>query len=145
MTSRVLFDTSVLIPALWDGHENHKVCLSWLSRAYVGEFQWGVPAHCLAEVYAGLTAMPCSPKIKPASAWETLDDMALKGHVVELGKKDYQLAIERCARANLSSGIVYDALVVLAAEKFKADVLLTYNKRDFGRLFGKHLSIMKTP
>ncbi len=145
MYKRVLFETSVLIPALWESHPNHKPCIAWLSKACHGNFQWAIPSHCLAEVYSGLTAIPSSPKIKPSIASQAIDDLIKSGDIIELTKKDYQNAIERCVIANLSSGIIYDALIAIAAEKFKADCLLTYNKSDFGRLLGKNVGIIKIP
>lgn len=145
MFKKVLFDTSVLIPALWASHPNHKSCLSWLSKAYQGHFQWAVPSHCLAEVYAGLTAIPSSPRITPSIAAQAIDDLIKSGEIVELTRKDYQIAIERCVIANLNSGIVYDALIAIAAEKYKADCLLTFNKGDFNRLLGKNVRIIKNP
>jgi predicted nucleic acid-binding protein len=145
MHTKVLFDTSVIIPGLLESHPNHKACISWLSKGYQGDFQIGVPAHCLAEVYAGLTAMPSSPKIRPVFASQAIDDLVKHAKIIELTSLDYQNAIERCVLANLTSGVVYDSLIAIAAEKFKADCLLTFNKRDFSRLLGKHVSIMKSP
>ncbi len=145
MNTRVLFDTSVLIPGLMATHPNHKACVSWLSKGYQGDFQIGIPAHCLAEMYAGLTAMPSSPRIKPVFAAQAIDDLRKHARIIELTSMDYQNAIERCVLANLTSGVVYDSLIAIAAEKFKADCLLTYNQRDFTRLLGKHISILKSP
>lgn len=145
MHKKVLFDTSVIIPGLLESHPNHKACISWLSKGYQGDFQIGIPAHCLAEVYAGITAMPLSPKIKPVFASQAIDDLVKHARIIELTSLDYQNAIERCVLADLASGVVYDSLIAIAAEKYKADCLLTYNRRDFSRLLGKHVSIMKSP
>ncbi|MFZ2955352.1 MAG: PIN domain-containing protein [Candidatus Ozemobacteraceae bacterium] len=145
MATKVVFDTSVLIPALMNSHINHRICLSWLARAYKNEFKWAIPAHCLSEVYSGLTSIPSSPKIRPLSASQAIDDLIKQAKIIELSARDYQNAIDRCVLANLSGGIIFDALIVIAAEKFKCDCLLTYNKRDFSRLLGKNFSIIKSP
>jgi len=145
MHSKVLFDTSTIIPVLLANHPNHKACMSWLAKGYQGDFQIGIPAHCLAEVYAGLTAMPSTPRIKPVFAAQAIDDLMKHAEIIELTSLDYQNAIERCVLANLTSGVIYDSLIAIAAEKFKADCLLTYNRRDFSRLLGKRISIMKSP
>jgi len=145
MRKKVLFDTSVIFPGLLANHPDHKACMPWLAKGYQGDFQIGIPTHCLAEVYAGLTAMPSSPRVKPVFAAQAIDDLIKHAEIIELTSLDYQNAIERCILANLTSGVIYDALIAIAAEKFKADCLLTYNKHDFSRLLGKHISIMKSP
>jgi len=59
--------------------------------------------------------------------------------VIELNKNDYKKALERCARLNLLSGVIYDALHLQAAIKAEADALYTSNLRDFQRLWTKDL------
>jgi len=75
MHKKVLFDTSVIIPGLLQSHSNHKACIYWLSKGHQGDFQIGIPAHCLAEVFAGITAMPLSPKIRPVFVSQAIDDL----------------------------------------------------------------------
>ena len=43
-------------------------------------------------------------------------------------------ATERCASRGLKSGVIYDALHLVEAERTGADVFLTFNPSDFERL-----------
>ncbi len=44
------------------------------------------------------------------------------------------IAIERCSARALKSGVIFDALHLIAAERSGAEVLLTFNPGDFSRL-----------
>ena len=55
-------------------------------------------------------------------------------HVVTLDGADYEAVIDRMTQLGLSSGAVYDALHVRAAEKVPVDRLYTFNGRDFRRM-----------
>lgn len=48
--------------------------------------------------------------------------------------ESYLAATERCASRGLKSGVVFDALHLIEAERTGADVLLTFNPSDFERL-----------
>jgi predicted nucleic acid-binding protein len=65
---RVLFDTSVLVAAMTDGHTEHARCLTWLQRARDGKVEFVVAAHTLAELYAVLSSYPVRPRIPPGVA-----------------------------------------------------------------------------
>ena len=51
--------------------------------------------------------------------------------VVDLAKFDYEAAILRCADRDATSGAIYDALHLVAAERTDAVVFLTFNVRHF--------------
>lgn len=48
--------------------------------------------------------------------------------------ESYLAATQRCASRGLKSGVVYDALHLVEAERAGADVFLTFNPSDFERL-----------
>jgi hypothetical protein len=54
--------------------------------------------------------------------------------VVPLTTGAYMAAVERCSTRALKSGAVFDALHLIAAERARADALLTFNRGDFTRL-----------
>ena len=143
---RILFDTSALLPAILSDHPMHSRCYNWLNRAYSNEFDWAVPTHCLAEIYAGLTAIPSSPRIDPSSALKSIDDNILgRAKIISLDEGDYLNALEKCVISGALSGAIYDALVVVAAEKFNAHRIITNNYKDFARLVGKKLDMICVP
>jgi predicted nucleic acid-binding protein len=47
---KVLFDTSVLIPAIVTRHDQHAICWRWLEDARSDQFQGVVSTHTLAEL-----------------------------------------------------------------------------------------------
>lgn len=56
-----LFDTSSLIPALLERHSHHERVFPAFNETLNVESNLAVSAHCLAEMYASLTAMQVAP------------------------------------------------------------------------------------
>lgn len=133
---KVLFDTSVLVAALVTSHSRHAHAFGWLKRAKAGEFESIVCSHTLAELYAVLPSLPVRPKIAPPDAMRLIEESVRKIFpVVSLTSSDYARVVQSLAERNLPGGIVYDALLSLAARKSHADSLLTLNPKDFQRLW----------
>ena len=132
---RVLFDTSILVPAVVDQLANHEVSLDALLAYSGGEHSGYCSTHALAECYATLTALPLRRRILPAEARRLVQETLLaRLTAVPLTRDDYVDALRRVADAGLASGIVYDALHVRCAEKIPVDRILTSNLADFERL-----------
>lgn len=130
-----LFDTSVLVAGLSAAHAGHEVARSRLAAAARGEVDMAVSTHALAELYATLTALPTRPRVTPGQARHLIEENVLqRAAVVALDAADYAQVLDRMADLGLTSGAVYDALHVRAAEKVEADELLTFNGRDFRRM-----------
>jgi len=107
-----------------------------LKRAKAGEFELLVASHSLAETYAVLSSLPVSPKISPILAWKLVhDNVEALAEIIELSAADYSDVIRHMGEHGLSGGIIYDQLIVRAAEKADADRLLTMNTKDFIRLW----------
>ena len=91
--------------------------------------------HALAETFSTLTSLPLIPRIPPAKAVRLIRESILSVvELVTLDDDDYQAVLNRVAELGLTSGAVYDALHVCAAEKVNADELVTFNGRDFQRM-----------
>ncbi|HWN43978.1 MAG TPA: PIN domain-containing protein [Thermoanaerobaculia bacterium] len=133
---RVLFDTSVLVPAVVQAHSMHERALPWLMRVQSGEIELALSCHGLAELYSTLTRLPVTPRITPARATQlVLDISALARHVVPLVQEDYLSTILRISSMGLSGSLIYDALIARAAEKAGAEHLLTFNESHFRRVW----------
>jgi predicted nucleic acid-binding protein len=142
---KVLFDTSVLVTAVVDQLPNHAASLACYrhSRGGKGRDAGLCTAHALAEAYATLTRLPLSPRIQPTDAARLIRtnfDRDLT--VVGATREDYDEAIDRVARLGLASGVIYDALHLIAAERLRCERLYTFNLRDFERLEPKRVRIM---
>jgi hypothetical protein len=117
-----------------------------LTRAKSGDFQFLIASHSLAELYAVLTTLPVKPRIQSGTAWHLLNENVGKSAIfTTLSRSDYNNTIRRVADLGLSGGIVYDALIVKAAEKSNADRLLTFNANDFLRIWPEGKSIIHVP
>lgn len=143
---RVFFDTSVLVAALLEAHPRHAEAASWLRRAKAGEIEFLTASHCLAELYSILSALPARPRLSPADAWRLVqENVAAAARLIALSPADYSKTIKRASEMGLSGGIIYDALIVRAAEKADAERLLTLNEADFRRVWPEGESILLAP
>ena len=132
---RVLFDTSVLVPAVVDQLANHEAALEALLRYTVGRHAGYCSTHALAECYATLTAWPLPRRGLPAEARQLVEESLLgRLTAVPLTQADYLDALRRVSDRGLGTGVVYDALHVRCAEGIPADRILTWNLTDFERL-----------
>ena len=137
-------DTSVLLPAFVDQLPNHEKALAVVCRALESGNRGVVSTHGLAEAYAVLTALPLPKKIHPLEARAILETNVLaRMQLIELTAADYQKALARCADKGLTSGVIYDALHVVGAEKAGCDCLYTYNVTHFRRFAADSLAIEK--
>jgi predicted nucleic acid-binding protein len=136
----VFFDTSVLVAAAVRSHEHHAGAFAAVQRAVSGKDRGCVAAHGLAELYAVLTRLPVSPRIRPDEAARIVTGNVLRAlHVEALGARDYGAVVEAAARDGVSGGAIYDAILLACAEKSKVDRIYTFNVGDFRRL-APHLS-----
>ena len=132
---RVLFDTSVLVPAVAEQLPNHEAALDALLVYTDGQHSGYCSTHALAECYATLTALPLRRRILPAEARQLVEESLLgRLTAVPLTRDDYVDAIRRVGRGGFASGVVYDALHVGCAERIAVDRILTRNVSDFERL-----------
>lgn len=143
---RVLFDTSVLLAAIVEAHPLHERSLPWLQKGRDGRVELTVAAHSLAELFAVLSTYPTRPRISPGIAARLVrENVSASARLVPLSAGDYDAAIRGMAEMSLSGGVVYDALIVRAAQKAKAEQLLTLNPRDFLRVWPDGAGIITSP
>ncbi len=143
---KVLFDTSVLIAAMVEVHPSHDSAFVWLRKAKAKEIEGFICSHTLAESYAVLTKLPISPKISPNMAQRLIRENLLScTRVIALTSKDYSSVIDSLTGLGVSGGVIYDALIVQAAKKAQADLLLTLNIKDFKRVCPEHSMSIKSP
>jgi predicted nucleic acid-binding protein len=143
---KVLVDTSVLVAALIESHPMHGRAHPWLDRAIGGEFEWAVAAHSLAELFHVLTAYPVRPRIPPGTARQLIqENIVKKAGVVSLTGGDYSAVIQRMADLDLAGAVIYDALILRAAERAGVDRVVTFNLDDFRRLWPERAAKIAAP
>ena len=133
---KVLFDTSLLVAAMVEGHPAHDAALLWLQRAKAQTDTGLIAAHTLAELYAILTRLPVNPRISPALALQLIrSNVLVTCTVVALADADYVTVLDHLARLGIAGGAVYDALLLHTAWKAGVDQVVTLNAHDFRRVY----------
>ena len=130
----VALDSSCIIAALCSWHEAHKAVRVRLSIA-VGQDRLVVPGHALVECYAVLTRLPPPHRLTPEVTRQALHGLVEdNASVTSLPALSYWSLLDRAARHGTAGGAIYDALILEAARRAKADELWTLNARHFMRL-----------
>ncbi len=139
---KVLFDTSVLVPAFVDQLSNHPTCFSTLVTYTSGHNTGVCASHALAEVYSVLTALPVPRRVSPLEARQIIEESILgRLSVIDLDAEDYRWAVTAVSDSGLTSGIVYDGLHLAAARKAGCSRIYTYNVRHFARIASPEIEI----
>ena len=139
---RVLFDTSVLVPAFVDQLSNHTAAFATFASYTSAEHESFCSTHALAEIYSVLTALPLPKRISSVEAHLIIEENILKRiSVVELNTQDYAKALKAVSHKGLTSGIIYDALHLEAAKKTGCSRIYSYNIGHFQALSPEDLLI----
>jgi len=132
---RVLFDTTVLVAWFLEYHPDHATAWSWAGRVQRREVRGIVALHSLSETWSVISAFPRSPVPSTESvAAFVLGKVAADLEVVTPSIEDYRDAIGAMALAGIRGGAIFDALILQAARKAKADLVLTFDVKDFRRV-----------
>ena len=132
---KVCFDTSTLVAALLQQHPHHAVAFPRLQAVRAGTVQGHLTTHCLAELFATLTALPLKPRLLPTDVQRIIQQSILTQFtLISLGADHYREAIQLTVTQNLVSGAVYDALHLVGARSAGCATLYTLNLRHFRSL-----------
>jgi predicted nucleic acid-binding protein len=143
---KALFDTSVLVAAMVEGHPRHPEAFAWLERAHAHRLDAFVCAHSLAELYAVLSTYPARPRLSPELVNRLIrENVTSLAKIVSLSRSDYSLVVETLSAAGQPGAVIYDALIARAAQKARVDRLLTLNPRDFLRVWPDGAAIITAP
>jgi predicted nucleic acid-binding protein len=137
---KLFFDSSALIPVFYADHPHHAVSAQVFLSARKEDSYCAL--RTLGEVYAVLTGLPVRPRISGKAGVDIVRLIRDRVTLVSLTQGEYIATIE--AAPPIIGGAIYDGLIARCAEKVSAEVLLTWNRRDFVR-FGKVAPIVKTP
>ena len=140
---RAFLDTSVLVATFYADHEHHSPSIDLFLRFRKKDACCA--AHSLAEVYATLTGMPSRHRVSGDEALLFLGDIRERLTIVALDAREYFQMAEASAAANLAGGAIYDAILGHCALKAKAEVIYTWNTKDFLRLPPAIASRVKNP
>jgi predicted nucleic acid-binding protein len=117
----VAVDTSVVVAAFASWHEGHRSAVQALARAP------RVPAHVLFETYSVLTRLPPPHRAPPGIVAAFLAERFPEAPLT-LPPRAYPRLIAQAAKAEVTGGSLYDALVAATVARARAR-LLTRDRR----------------
>ncbi len=140
---RVFCDTSVLIPLFYGDHQHHDASIRAFERVQPGEGFCG--SHNLLEVYSSLTRMPGRFRVSAERARLFIVGLRERFQAVALTPEEYTSMLDHQSAAGITGGAIYDAMIAQCAVKAQAEILLTWNLRDFTRFGPEVAQLLKTP
>ena len=140
---RSFLDTSVLVAAFWGDHVHHALSLNVLAGASgTGS---ACAAHSLAELFAVLTRLPVKPPIGSNQALLFLQEIRDRLVIVSLDAEAYADTIWAAADRGVKGGRIYDALILACAVRSGAEVIYTWNLKDYRALAPQLEDRIRTP
>jgi predicted nucleic acid-binding protein len=136
------FDSSVLVPVFYADHPHHLSSAKLFLEAGKGDF---CALRTLGEVYSTLTGLPLRPRITGPEGISIIKQIRERLTIITLGEQEYISALELAATGSVVGAAIYDELIAQCALKAGADILLTWNVRDFTRLGPAIAQLVKTP
>ena len=138
---RLFFDSSVLVPVFYADHPHHEPSAKLFLAAGKEDF---CALRTLGEVYATLTGLPIRPRLTGQDGIAILKQIRERLTLISLSEQEYLSALESVSETIVGAA-AYDALIAQCAVKAGAEVLLTWNVRDFTRLGPQIARLVKTP
>ena len=143
---KIFCDTSVLVAACIRNHPHYEKAWPVLEDIAKGRHSGIISMHATAELYSTLTAAPLKPRIQPAEAQQLISrNVTCHFEMVAITKQMYQNAVRICTNAGLTSGAIYDALILECARESAPDRIYTFNIRDFRRIAPDLVSLISSP
>ena len=140
---KAFFDTSVLNAAFDAHHINHAPSFEVLAR-FTGD-SGCCGAHSLAEIYATLTGRTGRGRVSRDEAILFLENLTERLTIVSLTDREYLAAVRASAEVGIIGGAIYDAILAHCALKAGAQIIYTWNVRDFTRLGSAIARRVRTP
>ncbi len=136
----------MIVAGLIEQHPRHAAAKSWLDKARAAKVQAIISAHSVAEAYSVLSSLPLRPPLDPLRLADLIEDLTSNiARPVSLGAAEYLRTLHRLAADGLRGGIIYDALIAAVAIKEKADRIITWNVRDFRRVWPLDPDLVQQP
>lgn len=133
--SKICFDTSSLLALYVHEHPNHTSCANYYLD-HVDSAEFYIASRSIAEIYRHLTSGRAYFSYPPADAHQLLRTIIPDYfHPVSLGHVDYMQVMDQMKDLALHGAIIYDGLIAKSAEKAGCDKLVTYNIKDFQRVW----------
>jgi predicted nucleic acid-binding protein len=140
---KYFFDTSVLLPCFFEGHEHHEASLRAFLKA--NKKQGCCGAHSLAELYATATRFRGEHLLSGEQVLLFLENVLERLTIVTLTAEEYYGALKEAAAAGVVGGTIYDALLGRCAVKADAEYIYTWNVKHFRQFSSDIVKRVRTP
>ena len=140
---KYFFDTSVLVSVALLNDSRHGTSLSAYLRA--DPKTACCAAHSLAEIYATLTRLPGNHRLAADQALLFLDEIRSRLQIIALDSVEYYECIKSAVAEDIVGGTIYDMLLARCAVKVGAEVIYSWDARDFARLGQEIAKRVTTP
>lgn len=129
-------DTSVLVAAVHANHPMHAVASTWLDSAF-SEHEVLIAHHSVVESYAVLTRLPSKFRLSPQEAQMVLRE-TLHGNarLASFVAESVWSTLDSIVHRGAAGGPTYDAFIINILAEAGADVIVTFNAREFRGLAG---------
>lgn len=133
---RILYDSSALVALYIQPHPDHKKIVDHHLDFLNDETDFFISSHSLAELFHTITKGISYLNLTANEANNLIHNSVLPLFTtVSLIEDDYSAVLHCLKERNLTGGIIYDGLIARAAEKIAADHLVTFNIKDFKRVW----------
>ena len=136
------FDSSILVAVFYADHPQHASSAKLFLDAGKDD---SCAIHTLSEVYSTLTGLPVRPRISGSEGFNIVEQIRERLTMVTLTEREYVSALEDASAGSIVGAAAYDALIARCALKAGANVLLTWNVRDFTRLGSAVAELVQMP
>lgn len=126
----IAVDTNVVIAALLTWHEVHSRAVAALEEA-LEQGTLLLPQPVLIESFSVMTRLPSPHRLRPEVAYELLSKSFHDIRVAALPARKTWDLLKASVTDDIAGGRIYDAVIATAAIEAGAQVLLTFNPRDF--------------
>jgi len=125
-----------MVAAVCTWHEHHERAARQIEQRLTSGEELLVAVAALVEAYAVLTRLPPPYRLSPTDARALIgaNFMGDTAEIVALGVEPYVRLLQSAPERNIAGGAIYDAVILAAGLAAGADVLLTFNDRQFRAL-----------
>ncbi|HVV02211.1 MAG TPA: PIN domain-containing protein [Verrucomicrobiae bacterium] len=143
---KIFLDTSVLVSAVVEEHENHARSFPCWNGVQNEKDEGFVAGHALAEIYAVLTKLPQPFRHSPEQAILSIEENILRHFkLVVLTGADYAALVREAALLGVQGGTIYDALLFKCAVKSEAERIISLNVEHFRTVAPEALASVSAP
>jgi predicted nucleic acid-binding protein len=120
--------------AYWDSSALVEATIDLALRTRLRSERGVTRTHTLAESFSALTAGGLAVRMEADAAAQTLESLCGDLDFVDLTSAEVLAALKQARKRGVRGGRVHDLLHAFAAEKARAEKLLTLDKHDFDSL-----------